>query len=83
MDVLYKSVVEARACLNGSGSVEWALWDIKGGVQNVHSSDVLNKVSSCEPLRMWMGWLRYFMSLREFEILWEHEVRGLAGQKSE
>ena len=41
VDVLYKSVVKAKQCLEGRDSVGWAFWDVKGGFQNVRSADVL------------------------------------------
>lgn len=31
VDVLYRSVVEVRACLDGVGYVWWAFWDVEGG----------------------------------------------------
>ena len=40
VDVLYKSVVKARQCLENGGSVGWAFWDVKAGFQNVRSAEV-------------------------------------------
>ena len=51
VDILYKSVVAARHCLDHGGSVGWAFWDVKGGFQNVRSVDVLNRIGRCGPLR--------------------------------
>ena len=76
VDVLYKSVVRARQCLDNGGSVGWAFWDIKGGFQNVRSAEVLNRIGRCGPLRCWLSWLERFMSHREFEVAWDGSVRG-------
>ena len=76
VDILYKSVVKARHCLDHGGSVGWAFWDVKGGFQNVRSADELNRIVRCSPLRCWLSWLERFMSLREFEVAWDGSVRG-------
>ena len=76
VDVLYKSVVRARHCLENGGSVGWAFWDVKGGFQNVRSADVLDRIGGCGPLRSWLSWLERFMSPREFEVAWDGGVRG-------
>ena len=76
VDILYKSVVNARQCLDHGGSVGWAFWDVKGGFQNVRSADVLNRIGRCGPLRCWLSWLERFMSPREFEVAWDGSVRG-------
>ena len=77
MGVLCRSVVEARACLDGGSSMGWAFWDVKGGLQNVRTTGVLNRALECEPLRMWMGWLQCFMAPHGFEALWDSKVRGM------
>lgn len=46
--VLYRSVVEARTCLDGGSSMGWVFWDVKGGFQNVRTSGVLNRALVCE-----------------------------------
>ena len=61
VDVLYKSVVEARQCLKGGGSLRWAFWNIKRGFQNVRSAEVLARLGVCGPLRCWLLWLGRFM----------------------
>ena len=76
MDPLYKSVVKARQCLAGGGSVEWAFWDVKGGFQNVRSAEVLARMEGCGPRGCWPPWLERFMSWREFEVAWDGNVRG-------
>ena len=76
VDILYKSVVSARQCLDHGGSVGWAFWDVKGGFQNVRSADVLSRIGRCGPLRCWLSWLERFMSPREFEVAWDSSVRG-------
>ena len=75
-DVLYKSVVEARQCLEGGGSVGSAFWDIKGSFQNVQGAAVLGRLAGCGPLRCWVSWLRRFMSPTEFEVAWDGKARG-------
>ena len=54
VDVLYKSVVRARLRLEGGGSGGWALWDVKGGFQNVRSAEVLARMEGCTPPRCWL-----------------------------
>ena len=76
MNVLYKSEVKSRQCLENGGSVGWAFWDVKGGFQNVRSAEVLNRIGGCGPLRCWLSWLERFMSPRDFEVAWEGSVRG-------
>lgn len=76
VDVLYKSVVTARQWLESGGSVEWACWDIKGGFQNVRSTEVLHRLGCCGSLRCWLWWLERLMSWREFEVAWDSKVRG-------
>ena len=76
VDVLYKSVVKASQCLENSGSVGWAFWDVKGGFQNVRSVEVLNRIGEFAPLRCWLSWLERFMSPREFEVALDGSVRG-------
>ena len=76
VDILYKSVVKARQCLDNGGSVGWAFWDVKGGFQSVRSAEVLNRIGRCGPLRCWLSWLERFISPREFEVAWDGSVRG-------
>ena len=76
VDGLYKSVVEARQCLESRGSVGWAFWDVKGGFENVRSAEVLDRIGGCGPLRCWLPWLERFMSPREFEVAWDGSARG-------
>ena len=76
VDVLYKSVVKARQCLENGGLVGWAFWDVKGGFQNVRSVEVLDRIGGCGPLWCWLSWLERFMSPREFEVAWDGSVRG-------
>ena len=76
VDILYKSVVKARQCLENGGSVGWAFWDVKGGFQNVRSAAVLNRIGGYGPLRCWLSWLKRFMSPKEFEVAWDSSVRG-------
>ena len=76
VDVLYKSVVKARQCLENGGSVGWTFWDVKGGFQNVRSPELLNRIGGCGPLQCWLSWLERFMSPREFEVAWDSSVRG-------
>ena len=76
MDILYKVVMKARQCLDGRGSVGWAFWDVKVGFQNVRSAEVLTRMKGCGPLRCWLPWLERFMSLTEFEVVWDGSVRG-------
>ena len=53
VDVLYKSVIEARKCLAGMGLVGWAFWDVKGGFHNVSSADVPARMPGCGPQWCW------------------------------
>lgn len=76
MDVLYRSVVEARKCLDSRGSVGWAFWEVKGGFQNVRSPDMLVRMAEGAPLQCWNMGLERFMSRREFEVAWYGKVRG-------
>ena len=76
VDILYKSVVKERQCLDNGGSVGWAFWDVKGRFQNVRSAEVLDRIGRCDPLRCWLPWLERFMSPREFEVAWDGSVRG-------
>ena len=76
VDVLYKSVVKARQCMDGGGSVGWAFWDVKGGFQNVGSAEVLARMEGCGPLRCWLPRSQRFMSPWEFEVAWDGRVRG-------
>ena len=76
VDVLYKSVMEARKCLEGMGSVGWAFWDVKGGFQNVRSAAVLARLAGCGPLQSWNTSLKRFMSTRKFVLAWDCKVRG-------
>lgn len=57
VDVLYKSIVKARACLHSQGSVGWAFWDVKGGFQNAESAEVLERMAYCDPLQCWCQWV--------------------------
>ena len=75
MDVLYKSVVKARQCIEGGGSLGWAFWDVKGGFHNVRSAATLARKEGCGPLRYWLPWLKWLMSLREFEVAWDGSIR--------
>ena len=76
VDVLYISVVRARQCLQGGGSLGWAFWDIKGGFQNVRSAEVLARMQGCTPLPCCLYRLRRFISPREFEVAWDGSIRG-------
>ena len=76
VNVLYNSVVKARQCLESRGSVGWAFWDVKGGFQNVRSTEVLSRIGGCDPLRCWLPWLQQFMSPREFDVAWDGSGRG-------
>ena len=78
VNVLYKSKVKVRQCLQNGGLVGWAFWDVKGGFQNVQSAEVLNRIGGCGPLRCWLSWLERFMSPWEFEVAWEGSVRSRA-----
>ena len=78
VNVLYKSEVKVRQCLQNGGLVGWAFWDVEGGFQNVQSAEVLNRIGGCGPLRCWLSWLERFMSPREFKVAWEGSVRGRA-----
>ena len=74
VDVLYKSVVKARQCLEYRGPVGWAFWDVQEGFQNVRSAEVLNRIRGCGPLRCWLSWLEKFMSPKEFEVEWDGSI---------
>ena len=76
VDVLYKWVVRTRRCLEDRGSVGWAFWDVKGGFQNVQSTEVLSRLAYCDSLKCWLPWLGCFMSPRECEEAWDSKVRG-------
>ena len=76
VDILYKSVVRARHCLENEGSVGGVFWVVKGGFQNVRSAEVLARLAGCDPLRCWVPWLERFMSPREFEVVWDGKISG-------
>ena len=48
VDVLYRSVVKARRCIEERESVGWGFWDVKGGFQNVVGSEVLDCLTGVE-----------------------------------
>ena len=48
IDVLYKSVVKERNCMESGGSVGWGFWDVKGGFQNVVGEEVLRQLQGVE-----------------------------------
>ena len=57
VDVLYRSVVRARRCLDAGGGVGWGFWDVKGGFQNVVGSGVLWCLDGVEGTRGLCQWV--------------------------
>ena len=76
VDVLYRSVVKARACMDEGGSVGWGFWDVKGGFQNVVDEEVLGLLRGVEGTRGLCGWVEQFVAPRDFEVSWDGKVRG-------
>ena len=77
VDVLYRSVVRARACMDGGGSVGWGFWDVKVGFQNVVGEEVLRGLGEVEGTRGLCGWVEQFVAPRDFEVSWDGRVRGV------
>ena len=79
VDVLYRSVVKARACIDEGGSVGWGFWDVKGGFQNVVpvGEEVLGLLGGVEGTQGLCGWVEQFVAPRDFEVLWDGRVRGM------
>ena len=71
VDVLYRSVVRARRCIDGGGSVGWGFWDVKGGFQNVAGGGVLECLSEVEGTRGLCKWVSQFVADRSFEVSWD------------
>ena len=71
VDVLYRSVVRARACMDGGGSVGWGFWDVKGGFQNVVGGDVLRALEGVAGTRGLCSWMEQFVAPRDFEVSWD------------
>ena len=77
VDVLYRSVVRARKCLDGGGGVGCGFWDVNGGFQNVVGSEVLGCLDGVEGTRGLCRCVREFVSPRNFEVSWDGAVRGV------
>ena len=75
VDILYRSVVRARRCMDGEGSVGWGFWDVKGGFQNVAGGGVLDCLSEVEGTRGLCKWVSQFAAARAFEVSWDGRVR--------
>ena len=77
VDVLYRSVVRVRACMDKGGSVGWGFWDVKGGFQNVVAEEVLRVLVGVRGTKGLCGWVEQFVAPRVFEVSWDGKVRGL------
>ena len=77
MDVLYRSVVKARQCLDSGGGVGWGFWNVKGGFQNVVGSELLGYLDGVEGTRGLCRWVREFVAPRHFKVSWDGAVRGV------
>ena len=77
VDVLYRSVVKARACMDDGGSVGWGFWDVKGGFQNVVGEEVLGLLVGGEGTQGLCGWVEQFVAPSDFEVSWDGKVRGM------
>ena len=75
VDVLYRSVVRARRCLDVGGGVGWGFWDVRGGFQNVVGNEVLEYLDRVEGARGLCRLVREFVSPRRFEVSWDGSVR--------
>lgn len=45
-EVALRTITRAQKCLAKEGAVGWAIWDVKGGFQNVRKEDVIRKLES-------------------------------------
>ena len=81
MDCMFRAVVKARKCMEKGGSVGWALWDVKGGFQNVVGDQVLDLVEGCVEARCWVPWISQFVGERSFEVMWDGVVRGMGNTR--
>ena len=77
VDVLYRSMVRARGCLNIGGEVGWGFWDVKEGFQNVVGNEVLGCLAGVEGTRGLCRYVREFISPRRFEVSWDRSVWGV------
>ena len=77
VDVLYRSVVKARACMDAGSSIGWGFWDVKGGFQNVVGEEALGLLGGGEGTRGLCGWVERFVAPRDFEVSWDGKVRGM------
>ena len=51
VDMLYRSVVKARRCIDEGGEVGWGFLDVKGGFQKVVGEEVLDCLAGVEGVR--------------------------------
>ena len=77
VDVLYRSVVKGRRCINDGGVVRWGFWDVKGGFQNVVGGEVLDCIARVEGTRGLCKWVSQFVAGRTFEASWDGKVKGV------
>ena len=57
VDMLYRSVLKARTCMDRGGSVGWGFWDVKGGFHNVVGEEVCGLLGGVEGTRGLCGWV--------------------------
>ena len=60
IDAVFREVTRVQQCLSASGKAGWALWDIKGGFQNVKKVMVLQKLEETKERKRWSGWISKF-----------------------
>ena len=77
VDMLYRSVVRARACIDKGGSVGWGFWDVKVGFQNVVGEEVLRILGEVRGTKGLCSWVEQFVAPRVFEVSWDRKVRGV------
>lgn len=77
VEVLYRSVVKVRRCIDEEGSVGWGFWYEKGGFQNIVGEEVLDCLAGVEGTRGLCRWVSHFVADRTFEVSCHRKVRGV------
>jgi len=76
MEAALQVITKAQRCMVRGEAVGWALWDMKGGFQNVREEDVIRELKKREEGKRWIPWCREFFRARELEMEWDGRVRG-------